>query len=256
MSPRASCACPHRRFEACPTCCQDRLPRVVPLHPAARPLLARRDAANDWSFWCWATSSRCCADRSPRPRLEPTDRALLAALATVGSRSPTCRSASPAPSTTITARSSAVGRLRATARTGTATSTSSAHACARTAASSSPGERLPSFRFEFLPGAPPASRLRTWRSQHEVLVSFGTPGRGLHLEMTGIQRQSSRWPCPGWVERQRGRPRCRHPQRVRRWATEVGRSHSIARVGSIVTSTTASSSRSACRGRSARAGGR
>jgi putative transposase len=48
--------------------------------------LARGDAANDPRSSSCATSSSSCAARRPRPRLEPADRALLAAISRVLSR--------------------------------------------------------------------------------------------------------------------------------------------------------------------------
>jgi hypothetical protein len=46
-------------------------------------LLAHSEAARTWRSWCSATSSPCSAGDLTPPKLEPADRALLAAVSRV-----------------------------------------------------------------------------------------------------------------------------------------------------------------------------
>jgi hypothetical protein len=69
-----------------PGAANTRLPDAVPVHPAARdgcPRQRRKGSGDP----CPAPPTRCAAPPTPRPKLEPTDRALLAAISRVLPRS-------------------------------------------------------------------------------------------------------------------------------------------------------------------------
>jgi hypothetical protein len=59
---------------------ENRLADALPLHPAARDARPRRDAAKDWEILVLRHHLGVLRRQIPRPRLEPADLALLAAV--------------------------------------------------------------------------------------------------------------------------------------------------------------------------------